>query len=212
MSAAFINAIVAANKSSELVGRKVGGLEVELFLQAATISNISDPENLSRVKVLYGENADAESDWMPILNQGKGKVSSQYLNAKAIVATIAGNTDNPVVLGLYGDTPNGLGASGPVTVPVIDEADIANSEDPGAECSKENEGRLYLFTNNVSQDLKICVRRNNRQEGTDKDVWQWKNVTRGLVVEKSTDPKQLEDSVVKGNPKPLPDCSVELEG
>ena len=212
MSAAFINAIVAANKSSELVGRKVGGLEVELFLQAATISNISDPENLSRVKVLYGENADAESDWMPILNQGKGKVSSQYLNAKAIVATIAGNTDNPVVLGLYGDTPNGLGASGPVTVPVIDEADIANSEDPGAECSKENEGRLYLFTNNVSQDLKICVRRNNRQEGTDKDVWQWKNVTRGLVVEKSTDPKQLEDSVVKGDPKPLPDCSVELEG
>ena len=208
----FIEAIAAANKRNDRLGRKIGGYEIELFLQPATISNIADPENLSRVKVLYGESGDAESDWMPVLNQGRGKISAQYLNAKAVVGTLAGNTDNPVVLGLFGDTPEGVGGSGPVTIPIIDESDISNSEDPGSVCSAENEGRLYLFTTNVSQDLKICVRRNNRQTGPDNDVWEWKNMTRGLVVEKSTDPKQLEGELVKGKKTPLPNCSQELEG
>ena len=208
----FIEAIAAANKRNDRLGRRIGGYEIELFLQLATISNIADPENLSRVKVLYGESGDAESDWMPVLNQGSGKLSAQYLNTKAIVGTISGNTDNPVVLGLFSDTPEGIGGSGPVTVPIIDSSDAANSEDPGAECNKENEGRLYLFTTNVSQDLKICVRRNNRQTGPDNDVWEWKNMTRGLVVEKSTDPKQINEVLVRGKEKPVPDCTQELEG
>ena len=207
----FIEAIVAANKSNSRLGRKMGGYEIELFLQAATISNIADPENLARVKVLYGESGDAESDWMPVLNQGKGKLSAQYLNTKAIVGTVSGNTDNPFVIGLFGDTPKGVGGSGPVTVPIIDKADIANAEDPGAVCSADNEGRLYLFTTNVSQDLKICVRRNNRQTGPDADTWEWKNITRGLVIEKSTDPEQIDGVLVKGEKRPLPECTQELE-
>jgi hypothetical protein len=208
----FIEAIAAANKRGDRLGRKLGGYEIELFLQSATISNIADPENLSRVKVLYGESGDAESDWMPVLNQGKGKLSAQYLNTKAIVGTVSGSTDNPFVIGLFGDTPEGIGGSGPVTVPIIDKSDAANAKDPGAECNKENEGRLYIFTSNVSQDLKICMRRNNRQTGPDNDVWEWKNMTRGLVVEKSTDPKQINDVLVRGQEKPVPDCTQELEG
>ncbi len=209
---AFIEALCGVEKRSDRLGRKLGGYEIELFLQSATISNIADPENLSRVKVLYGESGDAESDWMPVLNQGKGKLSAQYLNTKAIVGTVSGSTDNPFVIGLFGDTPEGIGGSGPVTVPFIDLSDAANAKDPGAECNKENEGRLYVFTTNVSQDLKICMRRNNRQTGPDNDVWEWKNMTRGLVVEKSTDPKQINDVLVRGQEKPVPDCTQELEG
>jgi len=207
----FIEALCGVEKVIDRQGRKLGGYEIELFLQAATISNIADPENLARVKVLYGESGDAESDWMPVLNQGKGKLSAQYLNTKAIVGTVSGNTDNPFVIGLFGDTPKGVGGSGPVTVPIIDKADIANAEDPGAVCSADNEGRLYLFTTNVSQDLKICVRRNNRQTGPDADTWEWKNITRGLVIEKSTDPKQIDGVLVKGEKRPLPECTQELE-
>ncbi len=208
----FIEALCGVEKRSERLGKKLGGYEIELFLQAATISNVADPENLSRVKVLYGESGDAESDWMPVLNQGKGKLSAQYLNTKAIVGTVSGSTDNPFVIGLFGDTPEGIGGSGPVTVPIIDKSDAANAKDPGAECNKENEGRLYIFTSNVSQDLKICMRRNNRQTGPDNDVWEWKNMTRGLVVEKSTDPKQINEVLVRGQEKPVPDCTQELEG
>lgn len=207
----FINAIVASRKTHERLGEKLGGMEIELFLQSATISNVADPEELSRVKVLYGENANAESDWMPLLNQGKGRISSQFLGTKAIVATISGNSDNPIVLGIFGDTPDGLGVNGPVTIPVIDKADLANATDPGSICSEKNEGRIYIFTNNVSQDAKICMRRNNRQNDPNADVWEWKNISRGLVVEKSDDPKQVDRDLVKAEKKPLPKCSQELE-
>ena len=214
MTAGFISAILEANASAGRINKRVGGMEIEFFLQAATVVDVNDPEKISRVRVTYGENYSSRSDWLPVFNNGSGLISSQYLNSKCIVGTIAGNTDNAVVLGFYYDTSgNKLPSSSPISVPVLDETDIINNSEteglayPGAKCSKENEGRMYVFSNNVSQDLKICVRRNNRQTDPNADVWEWKNMTRGLVVEKKTDPKQVDESSVASKKKPLPECS-----
>lgn len=213
-NSSFLSALVSAEQGTERIYQKIGGLEIEFFIQPATIFDVEDPENLSRVRVLFDENAtDAKSDWIPVLNNGRGRISSQYLGSKCLVGAISGNTDNAVVFGLFNDTTNNqVISTAPVTIPIIDSSDISNINDSGTQCNQSNEGKTYIFSNNVSHDLKICVRRNNRQKGTDKDTWEWKNLTRGLVIEKETDPKQAEDSSVVHVKNPLPKCKQELEG
>ena len=133
MTAGFINAILEANVSAGRINRRMGGMEIEFFLQAATVVDVNDPEKISRVRVTYGENRSSRSDWIPVFNNGSGVISSQYLNAKCIVGTIAGNTDNAIVLGFYYDTSdNKLPSSAPISVPILDETDIINNS--------ENEG------------------------------------------------------------------------
>ncbi len=213
-SSSFVAAIASQDKRLKILGEKIAGGAAEFFIQPAKIDSVDDPENLSRVRVLFDENStSAKSDWLPVLNNSSGRISTQYLGSKCLIGAVSGNADDAVVLGLYNDLNSEyILNSAPVVIPKLDKADLANSEDPGAQCDKDNEGRVYLFSDNMSQDLKICVRRNNRQTDPDGDVWEWKNLTRGLVVEKSTDPKQLEQSNVKGDPKPLKKCSEELEG
>lgn len=213
-NSSFLDALVGMEQSTERIYKKIGGLEIEFFIQPATIFDVEDPENLSRVRVLFGENStDAKSDWLPMLNNGRGRISSQYLGAKCLVGAVAGNTDNAVVFGLFNDTTaNQVISTAPVVVPIIDVSDISNINDPGVKCNQQNEGRTYIFSGNVSQDLKVCIRRNNRQKGPDEDVWEWKNLTRGLIVEKETDPKQAEESSVVHDKKPVPKCKQELEG
>jgi len=210
----FIKALTSTESDAGRLFKKIGGLEIDFFIQPATIFDVNDPENLSRVRVLFDENStDAKSEWLPVLNSGKGKVSTQYVGAKCLVGAISGNSDNAIVLGLFNDTTNNqVISSGPVTIPIIDASDIANTSDPGVKCTKENEGRTYIFSSNVSHDLKVCVRRNNRQKGPDKDVWDWKNLTRGLVIEKETDPKQAQGNSTVHAKNPLPKCKAELEG
>lgn len=210
----FISALLSTQDDTNRIYQRIGGLDIEFFIQPAKIDSVDDPENLSRVRVLFDENStDAKSDWLPVLNSGKGKISAQFLGSKCLVGMVSGNNDNAVVLGLYNDVNSEYSiTAAPVVIPKIDEADISKTSDPGAQCSKDNEGRVYLFSDNMSQDLKICTRRNNRQNDPSGDVWEWKSITRGLVVEKSTDPKQLEKSDVAGKPKPLSKCSQELEG
>jgi len=210
----FVAAIASQDTRLNNLGEKIAGGAAEFFIQPAKIDSVDDPENLSRVRVLFDENStSAKSDWLPVLNSGSGRISTQYLGSKCLVGAVSGNADDAVVLGLYNDLNSEyLLNSAPVVVPKLDKADLANSEDPGAQCDNNNEGRVYLFSDNMSQDLKICVRRNNRQTDPDADVWEWKNLTRGLVIEKSTDPGEITKSNVAGDPKPLKKCSEELEG
>ena len=210
----FVEALANQDTQLKNLGEKIAGGAAEFFIQPAKIDSVDDPENLSRVRVLFDENStSAKSDWLPILNGSSGRISTQYLGSKCLVGAVSGNADNAVVLGLYNDLNSEyLLNSAPVVVPKLDKADLANSEDPGAQCDEDNEGRVYLFSDNMSQDLKICIRRNNRQTDPDADVWEWKNLTRGLVIEKSTNPDEISKSNVKGDRKPLKKCSEELEG
>lgn len=193
---------------------RTGGLDTEILNLPATISDVEDPENLGRVRVLFGEDSvDAKSDWIPVLGVGRGILSTQYIGSKCIVIAISGSPDNSVVAGLFNDTTyNQVISQTPITIPTIDVSDITNTEDPGAKCNKNNEGRAYIFSGNVTQDLKVCIRRNNRQTGPDKDVWEWKNLTRGLIIERETDPKTAKGSDVVHQKRPQPTCSEALSG
>ena len=210
----LVTELANVESATKAMAEKIAGGAAEFFIQPAKIDSVDDPENLSRVRVLFDENSsDAKSDWLPVLNSGSGKISSQYLGSKCLVGAVSGNSDNAFVIGLYNDVNSAdIINSSPVVVSKLEKADIANTEDPGAQCTKENEGRVYLFSDNMSQDLKICMRRNNRQVDPEDDVWEWKNLTRGLVIEKSTDPGEITKSNVAGDPKPLKKCSKELEG
>lgn len=191
-----------------------GGLDAEVLNLPATVSDVEDPNSLGRVRVLFGEDSiDAKSDWIPVLGVGRGILSTQYIGSKCIVSSVSGNPDNSIVIGLFNDTTyNQVIAQAPITIPTIDISDITNTEDPGAKCNKNNEGRAYIFSGNVTQDLKVCIRRNNRQTGPDKDVWEWKNLTRGLIIEKGWDPKTEGGSNVAHKKRPLPPCSESLSG
>ena len=208
--ASFLQNQKNIQKAFEHLAERLGGVESEPFLHAGVIANVADPENKSRVKVVYGKDeASTKTDWIPVLNSGAGKLSSQFINANCVVACIAGDVNNGIVVGVYNSE---ISASLPPKIPSIDKMAVQYSKDPGLSCNKDNEGRMYIFSNNVSQDLKICLRRNNRQEGPDKDVWEWKNITRGLVIEGSEDPKEIGKGNVVINEKPLQKCRKELEG
>ena len=80
MSSGFISALLSAQSETDRLYKRIGGLDIEFFIQPAKIDSVDDPENLSRVRVLFDENStDAKSDWLPVLNSGKGKISACLL-------------------------------------------------------------------------------------------------------------------------------------
>lgn len=208
--ASFIRKQIQAQQAFEILSKKTGGLESDAFIHPGIIADVNDPDKKGRVKVVYGEDeANTKTEWVPVLNAGKGVLTSQLLGSNVVVGSISGNVNDNIVLGLYN---NEMVPSLPAAIPIIDKSAIQYVGDPGTQCNRENEGRMYVFSNNVSQDLKICLRRNNRQEGPDKDVFEWKNITRGLVVQGDNDPKEIEQGNVLMEQDPLGKCSQEREG
>jgi len=208
--ASFIRKQIQAQQAFEILSKKTGGLESDAFIHSGIIADVNDPEKRGRVKVIYGvDEATTKTEWIPVLNAGTGILTSQLIDSNVIVGSISGNINDPVVLGVYN---NEMVSSLPAAIPTIDKAAVQFVNDPGTQCNKENEGKMYVFSNNVSQDLKICLRRNNRQEGPDNDVFEWKNITRGLVVQGDNDPKEIEQGNVLMEQDPLGKCSQEREG
>lgn len=208
--ASFINKIKETQRAFDILTDRLGGLESEPFLQAGVISDVNDPENKGRVRVVYGaDETNTKTEWIPIINGGGGVVSAQLIDSSCIIGCISGNLNDPVVLGIYN---NEMISSTPLTVPSLDKSVPQFINDPGVKCNESNEGKVYIFSDNVSQDLKICLRRNNRQEDPEDDVWYWKSLTKGLIVEGSGDPKEVGKGNVIIDENPLPKCSKELEG
>lgn len=208
--ASFIRKQIQAQQAFEILSKKTGGLESDAFIHPGIIADVNDPEKRGRVKVVYGEDeANTKTEWIPVLNAGSGVLTSQLLGSNVIVGSISGNVNDNIVLGVYN---NEMVSSLPTSVPTVDKSAIQFVNDPGTQCNKENEGRMYVFSNNVSQDLKICLRRNNRQEGPNRDIYGWKNLTRGLVIQGSGDPKEIEQGNVLIEQDPLGKCSKEREG
>ncbi len=208
--ASFIRKQIQAQQAFEILSKKTGGLESDAFIHPGIIADVNDPEKKGRVKVVYGEDeANTKTEWVPVLNAGKGVLTSQLLGSNVVVGSISGNVNDNIVLGVYN---NEMVPSLPASIPIVDKSAIQYVGDPGTQCNRENEGKMYVFSNNVSQDLKICLRRNNRQEGPDKDVFEWKNITRGLIVQGSGDPKEIEQGNVLIEQDPLGKCSQEREG
>lgn len=197
-----------ATRSSEAIGGPFG----DPFNEIGTIISVSDPKRLGRVKALY---AGMTSDWMYVQGSHKGQLSSQYIGAPCLISKAGGNTENAFVSQIFNKDPRGTGVGTPVQLTVLGEQMEAGnaSSDPGMRCNEDNAGRIYLLENEINQDVVICLRRNNTQEGDD-PVYAWKSLTHGKMVEKGFDPGVVESPTTTNLSKEsgMPKCSQALEG
>lgn len=191
----------------------MGGPFGDPFNEIGTIISVSDPKNLGRVKVMYA--SSITSDWLYVQGSHKGQLSSQYIGAPCLISKAGGNTNDAFVSQIFNKDPRGAGVGTPVQLTTLGEQMEAGnaSSDPGMKCNENNAGRIYLLENEISQDVVVCLRRNNTQEGTD-PVYAWKSLTHGKLVEKGFDPGVVESEITTDLSKKsgIPKCSKALEG
>ena len=195
-------------RTSETIGGPFG----DPFNEIGTIISVSDPKGLGRVKVL---SSGIESDWVYVQGSHKGQLSSQYIGAPCLLSKAGGNTNDAFVSQIFNKDPRGSGVGTPIQLTVLGEQMEAGNiaSDPGMRCNENNAGRIYLLENEVSQDVVVCLRRNNTQEGGD-PVYAWKSLTHGKLVEKGFDPGivQSPENTDLSKKSGMPKCSQALEG
>jgi len=182
----------------------------QLHPQIATIVATNDPLNRGRVKVTY-DNAPTEvSEWVEIAGAHSGNLPSQYVGSRMAAIFLNGLAEDAVLLGTLLTDLDSPVASQPITIPTYDEQSASSAP----ECSKTNEGSLMVFSNSISSDLKVCIRRNSvTADASDPkklvSVFSWKSLTGSLQILKGEYGAQLADVSIK---KGIHKCSPELEG
>jgi hypothetical protein len=208
----FFDDLQAFKELTIRTSESVGGPFGDPFNEIGTIVSVSDPKRLGRVKALY---AGMTSDWMYVQGSHKGHLSSQYIGAPCLISKAGGNTGDAFVSQIFNKDPRGSGVGTPIQLTVIGEQMEASnsSSDPGMKCNEDNAGRIYLLENEINQDVVICLRRSNTQEGGDQ-VYAWKSLTHGKMVEKGFDPGVTDSQTTTDLSKKvgLPKCSKALEG
>lgn len=155
------------------------------FNEEGIIVDVNDPKKLGRVKVTT--NDDITSDWIPVNGSNSGVLSARYLGAKVLVGKTNGRSENMYVIGVSRTDPE-IGITGnPVQLPILDESVGGKSDDIGMKCNAGNSGRMYILSNEMNQDVVVCLRRTSKQVGSS-SAWSWKSVTSGLWVEKGINP------------------------
>jgi len=202
--------LAAVNRVIEATGAPFS----DLVNEKATIIDVNDPDSMGRVRVLTSD--DFTSDWIPMPGSGRGKLSAKFIGSSVLVTKIDGRSENMYVVGILPSSPE-VGVTGtPVQLPVIDESlgVYSGSADQGMKCNRGNEGRLYVLSNEMNQDVVVCLRRTNPQTGSE-PKWAWKSITNGLWVEKGINPGNEGDYVVaqehRKNPG-IPTCNESLLG
>lgn len=220
MSLDFFEQVRALAEAQGRFSESMGGVFSDPFNESATVVSVSDPKNLGRVKVQFQDGI--VSDWSYVLGSQTGQISAQFIGSTCLVAKTSGRSENTFVLGFFNKNQL-VGISGqPLQIPLVDgqsgpaqqsccEADAPG--DQGLKCNKENRGRLYVIDTEISQDVVVCVRRNNLQEGTD-EVWNWKSLTSSKWIEKGLDPgaKSVPFIADFSDSVGIPACSPAYEG
>ncbi len=194
----------------------MGGVYSDPFNEIATVISVSDPKKLGRVKVEYQDGTT--SDWVYVLGSGKGLLSAQLIGTSCLIGKAHGNSNDAFVLGFFNKNPNVATGGGPVQIPTIDEQANAyrspqSPGDQGLRCNRGNSGRIYLLENEMNQDVVVCIRRNNSQQGGE-EVWNWKSLTNSKWVEKGFDPGLPKPKPIVtdySEKKGIPKCSPALE-
>lgn len=198
-----------ANRTSEVIGGPFG----DPFSEIGVISSVSDPKNLGRVQVMLGDGNT--TDWAYVNGNVKGRLSSQYVGATCMVSKTNGNSAEAFVTQIFNKSSEKTGLANPIQVPLLSEQmEAANSlSDPGVRCDSDNVGRAYLFQNEISQDLAICLRRDNLQEGGE-PAYAWKSLTHSKLVEKGFDTGVTDSPNITNlsGKVGIPKCSRVLEG
>jgi hypothetical protein len=193
-----------------------GGVYSDPYNEVATVSSVSDPKKLGRVKVTYQDGGT--SDWVYVLGSNKGLLSAQFIGTTCLVGKAHGKSEDAFVLGFFNKSPDAAYPGSSPQVAILSEQmeayrAPASPGDQGLRCNEGNAGRVYIFDNEINQDLVVCLRRNNRQEANEQ-IWAWKSLTHGKWVEKGTDPGAAEiPTTTDFSEKPgIPQCSKSLEG
>ena len=189
------------------------------YNEEATISAVSDPKQEGRVKVIYKKDG-IQSDWLYVNGSGSGQLSSQFIGARCTIVKIGGNSAAGIVTAIY-SSEQGQGSIGnPIQIPTVSDQLASKSPggdgDPGLKCNEGNKGRTYIISNEMGQDLVICLRRNSPQrDGTEEASWSWKSLSHSEWIEKGLDPGAASDPTVsdkyKSNPG-IPTCTKALAG
>ena len=177
------------------------------FNEEAVIVDVNDPLKLGRVKVTTSD--DITSDWVPVNGSNSGLLSARYLGSKVLVGKANGRPENMYVIGVSRTDPD-IGITGnPLQLPILDESVGGKSDDLGMKCNAGNRGRMYVLSNEMNEDMVVCLRRTNKQVGS-KDAWAWKSVTSGLWVEKGVNPgneSTLEINQAQVRNPGIPECT-----
>jgi Uncharacterized protein conserved in bacteria len=184
------------------------------FNEEGVIADVNDPLKLGRVKVRTDD--EITSSWIPVSGSNSGTLSARYIGAQVLVGKRRGRSDDMYVVGVIRSDP-GVGINGnPLQLPVIDESMAVwnGSTDQGMACNEGNQGRAYILSNEMNQDVVVCLRRTSKQVGS-KPAWGWKSITNGLWVEKGVNPGNETTLAIeqgqKRNPG-IPECSEALAG
>jgi len=184
------------------------------FNEEGVIADVNDPLKLGRVKVRTDD--QITSSWIPVSGSSSGTLSARYIGAQVLVGKRGGRSDDMYVIGVIRSDP-GVGINGnPLQLPVIDESMAVwnGSTDQGMSCNEGNQGRVYILSNEMNQDVVVCLRRTSKQVGS-KPAWAWKSITNGLWVEKGINPGNETTLAIeqgqKRNPG-IPECSEALAG
>lgn len=200
---------------SSRTSEAMGGVYSDPFNEVATIISVSDPKKLGRVKVEYQDGTT--SDWAYVLGSGKGLLSAQLIGSNCLIGKAHGNSGDAFILGFFNKNPNVASGGAPVQVTTLNEQSGAYKSpqspgDQGMRCNKGNAGRIYLLQNEISQDLVVCMRRNNPQEGGE-EVWNWKSLTNSKWIEKGFDPGLSSATVTNySEKKGVPECNQAMDG
>ena len=184
------------------------------FNEEGVVEDVNDPLKLGRVKVTTDD--QITSSWIPVSGSNSGTLSARYIGAQVLIGKRRGRSDDMYVVGVVRSDP-GVGINGnPIQLPVIDESMAVwnGSTDQGMACNEGNQGRVYILSNEMNQDVVVCLRRTSKQVGS-KPAWAWKSITNGLWVEKGINPGNETTLAIeqgqKRNPG-IPECSEALAG
>jgi hypothetical protein len=184
------------------------------FNEEGVIADVNDPLKLGRVKVKTDD--QITSSWIPVSGSSSGTLSARYIGSQVLIGKRRGRSDDMYVVGVVRSDPD-VGINGnPLQLPVIDESMAVwnGSTDQGMSCNEGNQGRVYILSNEMNQDVVVCLRRTSKQVGS-KPAWAWKSITNGLWVEKGINPGNETTLAIeqgqKRNPG-IPECSEALAG
>jgi hypothetical protein len=208
--------LVAATEVQRRIVESLGVPFADPFNEEAIIADVNDPKKLGRVKVTTSDGITSQN-WVPVSGSSRGTLSARYIGARVLVGKRDGRSENMYVLGVVRNDPE-VGVTGnPIQLPIIDESmGVWNNTvaDEGMKCNEGNEGRLYILSTEMGQDVVVCLRRTSKQVGS-KSAWAWKSLTNGLWVEKGYNPGNETTQAIsqsqRNNPG-IPACTESLLG
>jgi hypothetical protein len=209
----FDHAVAAAQAQTRIV-ETLGVPFADPFNEEAVIADVNDPKKLGRVKVTTDDGLT--SNWIPVSGSSRGLLSARYIGARVLVGKTNGRSENMYVIGITKVDP-GVGIVGtPIQLPIIDESMAVwnDTSDRGMKCNEGNEGRMYILSGEMNEDVVVCLRRTGLQiEG--KPSWAWKSMTQGIWIEKGINPGNETTIAIeqaqKRNPG-IPECTESLLG